>query len=166
MIYIENQQKNHEIAMAGLKTVAKTILSALECPEETELSIVIVDDEQIQEINRDYLQRDKPTNVISFAQQEGEGAGICPELLGDVVISADTAQRDALDAEVSFFSEISFLLIHGILHLLGYDHERGTQEQAELMEQKESELFKLLQRDVFPQLEAVKSSESSAADGV
>ncbi len=83
-----------------------------------------------------------------------------------MVISADTAQRDALDAEVSFFSEISFLLIHGILHLLGYDHERGTQEQAELMEQKESELFKLLQRDVFPQLEAVKSSESPAADGV
>lgn len=151
--------------MADLKTVAKTILNALECPEETELSVVIVDDEQIQEINRDYLQRDKPTNVISFAQQEGEGAGICPELLGDVVISADTAHRDALDAQVSFFSELSFLLIHGVLHLVGYDHERGTQEQAELMEQKESELFQILQRDVFPHIEAVNTLESTLVDG-
>jgi len=151
--------------MPALKTVAKTILNALECPDETELSIVVVDDEQIQEINRDYLQRDKPTNVISFAQQEGEGAGICPELLGDVVISADTAFRDAKDADVSFFSELSFLLIHGILHLVGYDHERGTQEEAELMEQKEAELFALLQREIFPDIKAACSVESHPVDG-
>lgn len=113
--------------------------------------MVIVDDEQIQEINRDYLQRDKPTNVISFAQQEGEGAGICPELLGDVVISADTAARDAAEAGVSTFSELSFLLIHGVLHLLGYDHERGTEQQALEMEEKERELFAVLQQ-VFPAL--------------
>jgi len=132
-----------------LRTVAQKILSALECHEQTELSVVVVDDDQIQQINRDYLQRDNPTNVISFAQQEGEGAGICPHLLGDVVISADTAARDAQEAQVSFFSELSFLLIHGILHLLGYDHERGTQEQAEIMEAKESELFQLLKREVL-----------------
>jgi len=151
--------------MPALKTVAKTILNALECPDETELSIVVVDDEQIQEINRDYLQRDKPTNVISFAQQEGEGAGICPELLGDVVISADTAFRDAKDADVSLFSELRFLLIHGILHLVGYDHERGTQEEAELMEQKEAELFALLQREIFPDIKAACSVESHPVDG-
>ena len=115
--------------------------------------MVIVDDEQIQEINRDYLQRDKPTNVISFAQQEGEGAGICPELLGDVVISADTAARDAAEAETTFFGEMCFLLIHGILHLLGYDHERGTEEQAAEMEAKERELFGLLQQS-FSELTA------------
>lgn len=133
--------------MDQLKKVARTILNALECPEQTELSVVLVDDEQIQEINRDYLQRDKPTNVISFAQQEGEGAGICPELLGDVVISVDTAARDAQDAGVSCFSEVCFLLLHGILHLLGYDHERGTEQQAEEMEAKERELFALLQHE-------------------
>jgi len=126
----------------------------LECPDQTELSLVIVDDEQIQQINRDYLQRDKPTNVISFAQQEGEGAGICPQLLGDVVISVQTAARDAQEAQVSLFSELSFLLIHGILHLLGYDHERGTQEQADTMEAKESELFQLLKNEVFPNCSA------------
>jgi probable rRNA maturation factor len=118
----------------------------LGCPE-AELSIVIVDDAQIREINRDYLQRDKATNVISFAMQEGEGAGIQPSLLGDVVISAQTAARDAEEAGLPFVSELYFLLLHGILHLLGYDHERGTEEQAALMEAKEQQIFALLQQE-------------------
>lgn len=116
------------------------------CPE-AELSIVIVDDAQIREINRDYLQRDKATNVISFAMQEGEGAGIQPSLLGDVVISAQTAARDAEEAGLPFVSELYFLLLHGILHLLGYDHERGTEEQAAVMEAKELQIFALLQQE-------------------
>ena len=118
------------------------------CPE-AELSIVIVDDAQIREINRDYLQRDKATNVISFAMQEGEGAGIQPSLLGDVVISAQTAARDAEEAGLPFVSELYFLLLHGILHLLGYDHERGTEEQAAVMEAKEQQIFALLQQEFF-----------------
>jgi len=108
---------------------------------------VIVDDEQIQVINRDYLDRDKPTNVISFAMQEGEGAGLMPELLGDVVISADTAARDAAEAGVPFESELYFLLLHGILHLLGFDHERGSAEDAERMEERERELFALIKEE-------------------
>jgi len=108
---------------------------------------VIVDDEQIQVINRDYLERDRPTNVISFAMQEGEGAGVIPDLLGDVVISADTAARDAAEAGVPFESELYFLLLHGILHLLGFDHERGTAEDAERMEARERELFAILKEE-------------------
>lgn len=108
---------------------------------------MIVDDDQIQVINRDYLDRDKPTNVISFAMQEGEGAGLIPELLGDVVISADTAARDAAEAGVPFESELYFLLLHGILHLLGFDHERGSAEDAERMEERERELFALIKEE-------------------
>ena len=108
---------------------------------------MIVDDEQIQVINRDYLERDRPTNVISFAMQEGEGAGVIPDLLGDVVISADTAARDAAEAGVPFESELYFLLLHGILHLLGFDHERGTAEDAERMEARERELFAILKEE-------------------
>lgn len=118
----------------------------MECPD-AELSILIVGDARIQELNRDYLQRDKPTNVISFAMQEGEGSALHPHLLGDVVISADTASRDAAEAGCSFESELYFLLLHGILHLLGFDHERGTVEEAERMEAKEKEIFTLLERD-------------------
>lgn len=119
------------------------------CPEDSELSIVITDDGQIREINRDYLDRDRPTNVISFAMQEGEGSGLQPGLLGDVVISAETAARDAAEAGLPFESELFFLLLHGILHLAGFDHERGSEEDALAMEQKEREIFAIIE-DEFP----------------
>ena len=128
--------------------MARKILSASGCPE-AELSVLIVDDEEIRLLNRDYLQRDKPTNVISFPMQEGEGAGLHPLVLGDVVISAETASRDAAEAGIPFESELHFLLIHGILHLLGFDHERGTEEEAVRMEAREKEIFSLIQEE-FP----------------
>ena len=113
------------------------------------MSVLIVDDSHIREINRDWLQRDRPTNVISFSMCEGEGGGIRPDFLGDIVISADTAARDAAEAGLPFVSELNFLLLHGILHLLGYDHERGTEEDALRMEAKEREVFAHIQRE-FP----------------
>ena len=126
------------------------ILNASGCPEAL-LSVLIVDDREIQKINRDYLGKDSPTNVISFAMQEGEGQGVQPHLLGDVVISAETAARDANEAQVSFDSELYFLLLHGILHLLGYDHERGTEEDARLMEKRERELFSIIRQEFLPE---------------
>ncbi len=131
--------------------MAQRILSASGCPDG-ELSILIVDDAEIRVINRDYLQRDKATNVISFAMQEGEGSGIQPDLLGDIVISAETAARDAAEAGLPFESELFFLLLHGILHLLGYDHERGTEEDARLMEARELEVFALIRTEFLPEL--------------
>jgi probable rRNA maturation factor len=112
------------------------------------LSVLIVDDAAIQEINRDYLHKDQPTNVISFAMQEGDGAGIQPQLLGDVVISAETAERDAAEAQVTTEEELYFLLLHGILHLLGYDHERGSKADAQRMRSREQELYALLCKEM------------------
>lgn len=108
---------------------------------------MIVDDAAIRIINRDYLGKDHPTNVISFAMQEGEGTGVQPDLLGDVVISAETAARDAAEAQTSFESELYFLLLHGILHLLGYDHERGSLAEAKRMEEREREVFALIREE-------------------
>jgi probable rRNA maturation factor len=129
--------------------VARKILSASGCPE-ARLSILIVDDAEIHELNRSWLGKDRPTNVISFAMQEGEGAGVQADLLGDVVISAETAARDAGEAGVTFEHELYFLLLHGILHLLGYDHERGTAAEARRMEARERELFDLLRAEFLP----------------
>jgi probable rRNA maturation factor len=126
--------------------VARRILSVSGCPD-AELSVLIVDDAEIREINRDYLGRDKATNVISFAMQEGEGTGVQPGLLGDVVISAETAARDAAEADLPFERELYFLLLHGILHLLGYDHERSTEAEARRMEEREREIFALLEEE-------------------
>lgn len=145
-IAIENRQNRQKIREMPLRRVARMILSVSACPD-AELSILIVDDAMIQEINRDYLDKDRPTNVISFAMQEGEGKGVQPDLLGDVVISAETAARDATDAQTTFESELYFLLLHGILHLLGYDHERGSQTEAKRMEAREREIFALVREE-------------------
>ena len=145
-IQIETRQKKQKVRKLFLRKVARRILSVSGCPE-AELSILVVDDAEIRIINRDYLKRDKPTNVISFAMREGEGGDLCPELLGDVVISAETAARDAAEAGIPYEHELVFLLLHGILHLLGYDHERSGAAEAERMEAREREIFALLREE-------------------
>ncbi len=112
------------------------------CPD-SELSILIVDDPQIEELNRQYLDRKGPTNVIAFAMREGDFSDLSPHLLGDVVISTDTAAREAKNAALGFEQRFNELLIHGILHLLGYDHETD-EEEARVMEAKSCELMDLL----------------------
>jgi probable rRNA maturation factor len=104
------------------------------------LSILIVDDAQIAEFNLTYLNHAGPTNVIAFPMREGPFADISPDLLGDVVISADTAYREAVDAGMETLERFNQLLIHGILHLTGYDHVH-SEEAAAVMEQKSSELM-------------------------
>lgn len=111
--------------------------------------MLVTDDAGIREINHAWLGKDRPTNVISFAMREGEGLSVQPELLGDVVISAETAARDAAEAGVPAEHELCFLLLHGLLHLLGYDHERGTAEDARRMEARERELFALVSTELL-----------------
>ena len=117
------------------------------CSEETELSISVVGDRSIRIINRDYLAKDRPTNVISFSLLEGDFGGVNPQSLGDVIISADTASREADDGGMEFFERLSFLLLHGILHLCGYDHERSGEAEAQKMQQKEQQLFRTLKKE-------------------
>ena len=108
-----------------------------------ELSILIVDDQQIADLNLTYLNRKGPTNVIAFPMREGQFNEITPNLLGDVVISIETTQREADAAGISLQNRFDHLLIHGILHLLGYDHEQ-TREEAERMEEKSNWLLAML----------------------
>ncbi|WP_370543323.1 rRNA maturation RNase YbeY [Geobacter sp. OR-1] len=129
-----------------MRKVAERVLSALGA-EGSELSLSIVGDRAIRIINREYLAKDRPTNVISFSLREGEFGHLNPEMLGDVVISADTAAREADDAGIPFYERFCFLLLHGILHLSGYDHERSGEKEAARMEAKEQELFQLLRQE-------------------
>ena len=114
---------------------------------DSDLSLLFVGDRAIRRINREYLQKDRPTNVISFSLQEGEFGDINPAALGDVVISVDTAAREAEEEGVSLDARLAFLLLHGILHLAGYDHERSGEAEAARMEAKEQELFAMLQSE-------------------
>ena len=118
---------------------AQAILNALAFPDG-ELSILIVDDPRIEQLNRKYLNREGPTNVIAFPMREGSFGDLNPRLLGDVVISTDTAASEAAVADIPTETRITELLIHGILHLFGYDHENDEQE-ARRMEQKSNELI-------------------------
>jgi probable rRNA maturation factor len=119
--------------------MAEKILSDLGC-RESELSILLVDDDEMQRLNREYLSRDHPTNVLAFAMTEGEDRHLNPSVLGDVVVSTETAQREALQRGVTLEEEMALLLAHGILHLLGYDHEDAP-EAAAHMEAKEQEIL-------------------------
>lgn len=111
---------------------------------ETEVSVTFMSDEEIQQVNAEYRGIDKPTDVISFALEEmtsGEVAIIAeqdmPTILGDIIISVDTAKRQAVEYDHSIDREIGFLALHGFLHLLGYDHMTAEDEAKMFDRQKE-----------------------------
>jgi probable rRNA maturation factor len=131
-ILIDNRQEER-LATAPLYKKTEQILNALGC-DDHELSIVITDDAQVRELNRTYRGKDEPTNVLSFPMQEGEFSDITPGLLGDVVISLDTAEAEAIAAGISTDERMSQLLVHGILHLFGFDHELGENQAREMKE--------------------------------
>ncbi|KAF0220151.1 MAG: hypothetical protein FD174_1390 [Geobacteraceae bacterium] len=116
---------------------------------DSELSVAIVGDRSIRRLNREYLARDKSTNVISFPMLEGPFAELNPRILGDVVVSAATCAREAEEGGMSFHARLCFLMLHGILHLTGYDHERSGEAEAQRMEEKEGEIFRMLEEEGY-----------------
>ncbi len=109
-----------------------------------ELSILIVDDSQMEPLNRKYLNRHGATNVIAFPMRNDQFPNIQPHLIGDVVISIETAAKEGVAAGIGTERRFFQLLVHGILHLFGYDHEGGVQE-ARIMEQKSEDILKLIE---------------------
>jgi pyridoxine 5-phosphate synthase len=127
----------HPINLARLRRSAETLLG-LTGHGLSELSILLVADPAMQELNRHYRGKNKPTNVLSFPMQEGRDLAD-GTLLGDIVISCDTAAREARELKTPLRQRLNWLLIHGLVHLLGYDHERSAAE-ATLMAAREQEL--------------------------
>ena len=125
-----------DVATEGVIHYAHAVLKYLQL-EEVELSIVLCSNAFIQPLNRDYRGKDYATDVLSFSQQEGEGFE--NPMLGDVIISLEKTQEQANEHNKTFSAEFSLLLVHGILHLLGYDHEEDG--EAEEMERKEKEIL-------------------------
>ncbi len=122
---------------------AQALLRALDLGS-AELSIVICGDSQIHALNRQWRGKDAPTDVLSFPQEEGETPNSLERRsLGDLVISFDTAHRQGGELAHGVAAELKVLLVHGLLHLLGMDHERGPSE-AEAMAQREQELLPLI----------------------
>ncbi len=97
--------------------------------EELETSLRLVSDEAIRALNRDYRGNNKPTDVLAFSQREGDGGDLHPHLLGDIVISLDTARRQC--GRKGLYREVLLLATHGLCHLLGHDHNTDA-EQARM----------------------------------
>jgi probable rRNA maturation factor len=115
------------------------ILRGLGYPE-AELSLLFTGDEGITELNRRYLKRDKPTNVLAFPMIDAEQPEVKTSMLGDIVISLDAALREAQACGESLEGAIDRLLVHGLVHLLGYDHE-GSRQEARRMQKEEKRLL-------------------------
>ncbi len=113
---------------------------------DAELSLLFVNDLQIQGLNQRYLRRDKPTNVLSFPMRKGEFSILHPNLLGDIVISVETAKRQSNRFGLNEMGMIILLMVHGVLHLIGYEHE-GMKRGAREMAARQKELFRRVTRE-------------------
>ena len=142
-ILATNKQTVIDVDLPRVKHSSDKILKTLES-EASEISLTFVDDAGITEINRQYLGRNYPTNVIAFSMNEGEFGDVNPNILGDIIISTETALRDAEAGGLSLEDELDYLIIHGVLHLLGYDHELPG--ETEEMREKEKEIFFALKK--------------------
>ncbi len=146
-VYIQNCQDKKEVTLALRGLIRRAIGQALKYekfPFDAEISVTLTDNEGIREINREYREIDRPTDVLSFplyekgditedeVDEEGRVA------LGDIVLSLEKAEAQATEYGHSFEREAAFLCVHSVLHLLGYDHELGEAEEKEMFSKQES----------------------------
>ena len=140
IIRIKNTQKKQRLAMRALEIKLGNLLRSIGL-HDAELSVLFVGDRAMRSLNRRYRGKDKTTDVLSFSLREGAFSHIQPHILGDIVIAVPAAARQAAEAGHAVGREIEVLLVHGLLHLLGYDHERSGDE-ARRMKRRELQLLK------------------------
>lgn len=148
MIYIKNNVRKIKTKVGKLKKEAQTILNALKYPDY-DLTILLTTNATIHKYNRQFRNKDKPTDILSFPYHPELKAGqrIKPQepddkALGDLIISLEYVQKDAIRYNQTYDQRLQVLLVHGILHLLGYDHIKD--EEYEVMNKQEVKLLKLL----------------------
>ena len=152
-IYFVNKQKTHKITKEMRALLKKAISQALLdestiAPSSAEISVTFTDDAGIKELNNTYRGIDKATDVLSFPMYEREDfplpdTGEC-EVLGDIVISCERAAAQAQEYEHSVDREMTFLTIHSVLHLLGYDHELSNEDDEDMCRRQKTILEKII----------------------
>ena len=122
------ETKSRVVSTAEVRAAAEAMLRALKLPK-AELSVLLCDDATIHALNRDYRKKNKPTDVLAFAMREGPDGHLAGDLLGDVIISLETATRQAKERGAVTRDEVMMLLAHGLLHLLGWDHQTDAEDK-------------------------------------
>ncbi len=122
--------------------LSKEVFNKVNYNCKVEVSLLLTNDETIRELNNQYRSKDKPTDVLSFPMED-------KLMLGDIVISIDTAKKQAEEREIALEREVAFLFIHGLLHLLGYDHETSLDDEKEMFELQENILKGLVDKGII-----------------
>jgi probable rRNA maturation factor len=144
-IQIRYQKRIPGLSTLTIKKIMKKLLEDLAC-DKLELSILFTDDKRIAELNKQYRGKDKPTNVLAFPMDE-DPTDVETGMLGDVVISVDTALREAAGTGETPGETVYRLVVHGLLHLLGYDHERSPRDEK-IMFREQARLLRLITEDI------------------
>ena len=119
----------HEgLARAELLRRVRAMIKLLQL-DKAEVSIVLTDDEHIHQLNKIYRHKDRPTDVLAFAMHEGEFGALAGHVLGDVIVSVETARKQAEARRRPVLDEVTMLLAHGLLHLLGWDHQTDAEDR-------------------------------------
>lgn len=142
-------ESGEDLDLAGLRGLAELVLSTEAYPAETEVTLLLVDEDEMASYNERFLSRSGPTDVLAFPVEELV-PGIAPDpdpngpplMLGDVIIAPAYVRRQAEDMEVAFEDELALMVAHGVLHLMGYDHQ--DEAQAAQMEGRESQLLEMV----------------------
>lgn len=139
-VSVSNRQRRLKVDCGRIAELAEWTLAILGLGD-AQVSVLLVGDRKIRELNRRYRNIDKPTDVLAFSQREGTGGAFHPHLLGDVVISVHSAQWQAGRYRHSLERELDLLLVHGLLHLAGFEHH-GSPEDTRAMEHLKKKILR------------------------
>ncbi|MGF1668570.1 MAG: rRNA maturation RNase YbeY [Acidimicrobiia bacterium] len=144
-VYVTDEQ-SVAVDVAGLRLLAESVLTDEGFPEDSEVTLMLVSDEAISEYNHRFMDRQGPTDVLAFPLEQLEPGqapkrrpGAPPVMLGDIIIAPAYVSRQALEQGSEFTDEVSLMVVHGMLHLMGWDH--ADDAQAEEMEARERTLL-------------------------
>jgi probable rRNA maturation factor len=147
-VFLADEQ-GEEFDLAGIHNLAELVLSTEGYPKETEVTLIFVDEEEMSSYNERFLNRTGPTDVLAFPVEDLL-PGVAPDadptgpplMIGDVIIAPAYVKRQSIELEVGFDDEMALMVTHGILHLMGYDHQ--VDEDASTMEGRETEILALV----------------------
>lgn len=132
-IFLKNLHSSKKVKLKTIKRLGEKVLAGEK--NRQNVNIILVDDKYITRLNREFLDENRSTDVLSFGMKEGKRMNPEPDVLGEVYVSLDRAEKQAKEYSHSFQEEVNLLAVHGLLHLLGYDHRK--KDQRDKMRKKE-----------------------------
>jgi probable rRNA maturation factor len=147
-IFVADEQ-SEEVDLAGIRSLAELVVSSEGYPGDAEVTLLLVSDDEMAAYNKRFLDREGPTDVLAFPVEDLK-PGVVPEresnepplLLGDIIVAPSYIRGQSADFGVGFDHEMSLMVVHGLLHLLGYDHQNDG--EAELMEGRERAILGMI----------------------